>query len=126
MAKRKKSLHRLTTHRTQEHLPRSKWELMYEQDMGARTMRSWKRNVHDGVLHGLVSNELGTVHGSISFQDPSDKKTRYPTWDEIVHFREELLDPELGYAMYLPTKDEYVNVHHTMFHLWGQPPSWTQ
>jgi hypothetical protein len=42
---------------------------------------------------------------------------RYPTWDEIRECRDRLLPPEKTFVMFLPPKDEYVNVHPNCFHL---------
>ena len=42
---------------------------------------------------------------------------RYPTWDEVVKARYELLPEDVTMALYLPPLSEYVNVHETCFHL---------
>lgn len=50
-------------------------------------------------------------HLSISCRD------RYPTWDEIVKVRYELLPAGLTFAMLLPPVSEYVNIHENCFQL---------
>lgn len=44
--------------------------------------------------------------------------TRYPTWDEIVAARYELVPDNVTMAQLLPPSHEYVNVHRNTFHLW--------
>lgn len=45
--------------------------------------------------------------------------SRYPTWDEIVVARNELLPADKVFAQILPASwDEYVNIHQNCFHLW--------
>jgi hypothetical protein len=43
---------------------------------------------------------------------------RYPTWDEVADARYELVPDDVTMAMLLPPRDEYVNVHEHVFHLW--------
>lgn len=59
----------------------------------------------------ILSEEPQGLHLSISHAD------RYPTWDEIHQARYELLPKEKTFAMILPPKKEYVNVHNNCFHL---------
>ena len=80
------------------------------------------RNVHDGRLVAFVAHEGGHWHLSISHRNPAGELTRYPTWDEIAHARENLLPPDAWFAMYLPPDGEYVSAHLTTFHLWECPP----
>ena|SRR5271156_2885160 len=42
---------------------------------------------------------------------------RYPSWDEIKAARYDLMPDNITVAMFLPPKDEYVNVHGNCFHL---------
>ena len=42
---------------------------------------------------------------------------RYPKWDEITDARYSLIPNEVTMYMYLPPKEEYVNVHPNCFHL---------
>ena len=60
----------------------------------------------------LQSTDNGLFHLSISHSG------RYPTWNEIKQARYELLPDEITMIMYLPPKDEFVNVHKNCFHLW--------
>lgn len=84
----------------------------------------FSRNVSDGLLAACVAIEpvIGW-HLSISFRDKRGQLSRYPTWDEIAHAREELLPHELGFVFHLPplTTDEYVALHKTTFHLHQEP-----
>jgi hypothetical protein len=66
----------------------------------------------DTDCHIIVSREQGRWHMSISHNE------RYPSWDEIHEARYELLPEERTFAMILPPKSEYVNLHHNCFHLW--------
>ena len=79
---------------------------------------AWSRAVGDGVLNALVTIDPGVGwHLSISFRDHKGRLSRYPRWDEIIHAREELLPPDVGFVMHLPKMDEYVALHDTTFHL---------
>lgn len=49
-------------------------------------------------------------------------KGQYPTWDEIKFARDELSPDKITMVMYLPPKEEYVNVEPNTFHLWEQRP----
>ncbi len=42
---------------------------------------------------------------------------RYPTWDEIVHIRYELIPDNVTMALILPSMAEYINVHEHCFQL---------
>jgi hypothetical protein len=55
--------------------------------------------------------ETGRYHLSISHP------MRYPKWDEIASARYYLLPDSLTMMMYLPPREEYVNVHRNCFHL---------
>jgi hypothetical protein len=43
---------------------------------------------------------------------------RLPTWDEIKDARYRFLPDDKRFAMILPPKGEYVNVHATALHVW--------
>lgn len=43
---------------------------------------------------------------------------RYPSWDEIVSARYLFIPNEIRVAMLLPPREEYINYHETVFHLW--------
>lgn len=78
----------------------------------------FRREVADGSLHAIVADEPGIGwHLSISFRDKRGELTRYPSWDEIAHARDELLPAELTFVMFLPPSNEYVALHDTTFHL---------
>ena len=50
---------------------------------------------------------------------------RYPTWDEIAAARYAAVPDSAWMAMYLPPRDEYVNVHRFCFQLYECPePGW--
>lgn len=82
----------------------------------------YRRNVRDGTLWTLVAREpvIGW-HLSISFRDQRGELSRYPSWDEIIHARDELLPGDVGFVMHFPVADEYVALHRTTFHLHQHP-----
>lgn len=43
---------------------------------------------------------------------------RYPKWDEIFSARYALIPNEINMAMYLPRREEYINIHKNCFHLY--------
>ena len=61
------------------------------------------------IMLGTLPN--GLIHLSISHP------TRNPTWNEIFGARYGLIADDKDMAMYLPSKDEYVNLHKHYFHL---------
>ena len=65
----------------------------------------------DGAVIMVGTMPSGKKHLSISFKD------RYPTWDEIKDARYALLPDHLDMAMYLPSKEDYVDVMTNCFHL---------
>jgi len=79
------------------------------------------RNVSDGYLRCLVAEEPMGWHLSISFVDHKGAPSRYPRWDEIAHARDELLDADLEFVMFLPRSGEYVALHASTFHLHEHP-----
>lgn len=86
--------------------------------------RAFRRRTHDGTLWAIV-NELPESgwHMSISFRNVKNEPSRYPTWDEIAHGRDELLPAEVHFVMHLPSSSEvYVAHHPTTFHLHEYPP----
>jgi len=78
----------------------------------------YQRKVGDGALTAIVADEpeIGW-HLSISHRDNRGGMSRYPTWDEIAHARDELLPDHIEFVMFLPRSDEYVALHDTTFHL---------
>jgi hypothetical protein len=81
----------------------------------------YQKEVADGHLTVLVGPEPDGFHLSISHRtnDTPPRPGRYPSWDEIVEARYEFCPPAMTMAMFLPPKEEYVNVHETTFHLWS-------
>lgn len=104
---------------------RSPWEA--DEDFVARfrqiglAVAAYRRRVADGELRAAVDESPLGWHLSISFVDHKDRPTRYPTWDEITHARDQLLPGDVAFVMHLPIDSEYVAVHPTMFHLHEHP-----
>jgi hypothetical protein len=93
--------------------------------LGADSVDMWWRNVHDGQLRCIVTEEPMGWHLSISHsrrvRGGDLVPGRYPTWDEIADARDEFLPAAAAFVMHLPTLDEYVAVHDTTFHLHEHP-----
>lgn len=66
-------------------------------------------------LQVLITNENNLLHLSVSH------RTRYPTWDEIKEVRYALLPDGKTFAILLPPKAQYVNLHPNCFHLHEVP-----
>lgn len=49
--------------------------------------------------------------------------TRYPNWDELLDFKEQLLG-DIDAMLVMPKKADYVNLHKTTFHIWQTPTEW--
>lgn len=79
---------------------------------GCKIYRSGALNVMVADYESREYKEAGRLHISISH--PS----RYPKWDEISDARYSLLPNEVTMMMYLPPKEEYVNIHENCFHLY--------
>jgi hypothetical protein len=58
-----------------------------------------------------VTKEFGDWHLSIAHP------RRYPTWDEVAEARYRLLPADRTFAMLLPPKDQYINIHNFCFQL---------
>jgi hypothetical protein len=109
-----------------EHKPLTKqtseWEefdaFRIQEDIPVRWLR---RNVRDGKLLCCVAEEPPGWHLSISFRDHKGKLSRYPSWDEIMHARDQLLPADVEFVMWLPKEGEYVAMHDTTFHLHEHP-----
>ena len=100
-----------------------RWELRGTSEMPgtATPSRVYRRRVRDGVLNVIISREAfgpGDWRWHLSISHP----TRNPRWEEIAMARYDLLPDEVTMAMYLPPRDEYVNVHRYCFHLHQEPP----
>ena len=89
---------------------------------GSRDTWLYQKEVEDGHLTVLVGPEPDGFHLSISHRvdlpEGGTAPGRYPTWDEILEAREFFTNPQVSFVMHLPTREEYVNVHETTFHIW--------
>jgi hypothetical protein len=101
---------------------RSDWTHVMEGRFDGIDAKVYARHVHDGSLRAFVADEPAGWHLSISFVNHKGDPTRYPTWDEITHAREQLLPANVAFVMHLPVADEYVAIHPTTFHLHEHPP----
>lgn len=61
----------------------------------------------------FVSPPFAGMGWHLSISNPR----RYPTWNEIRDARYEFLPDDMTFALLLPPRDEYVNVHPNCFHL---------
>lgn len=86
--------------------------------IGAPDTWCYQKDVEDGHLSVLVGPEPEGFHMSISHRKDDLTPGRYPTWDEIHEARYEFCPDKMFMVMFLPPKEEYVNVHETTFHLW--------
>lgn len=100
---------------------RSPWVEFGENVYAIPATRAYERKVSDGKLMAIVGEEPLGWHLSISFRNHKGDPTRYPTWDEIAHARDELLPADVAFVMHLPLADEYVALHDTTFHLHEHP-----
>jgi hypothetical protein len=80
----------------------------------ARSFRSFTL----GDCSVLVASEPAAGDGSHLWHLSIAHPDRYPTWDEIHDARYRLVPDAVTMAMFLPPRDEYVNVHPNCFHLW--------
>lgn len=77
----------------------------------------WKNELKAMVArepHGRTDRLLW--HLSISHPD------RYPSWDEIVDARYQLVPDGVTMAQILPPRRQYLNIHPNCFHLWEIEP----
>lgn len=106
---------------------RSPWlgipSLTQEMSDGTTTVIAhyFQRQVHDGSLLAITSEEPEGWHLSVSFRDRKGNLTRYPSWDELAHARYELLPHDIDVVMHLPPPADYVALHDTTFHLHQHP-----
>lgn len=70
----------------------------------AKVYKAAKLSIILGTLNGLY-------HLSISHPD------RYPTWDEVAYIRYELTPSDIDMVMFLPKKEDYINIHNFCFQL---------
>jgi hypothetical protein len=92
---------------------------------GAKNVAMHRRNVSDGVLVALVSEDPTGWHLSVAHNRRTKggvfEPGRYPNWDELADARYALLPDELDFVMHLPPSGEYVALHDTTFHLHEHP-----
>lgn len=100
--------------------------------MGFDGAMNWKRISDDpftgckvyvsGALKVLLADE-GTSEYRITniYHLSISHPFRYPKWDEIVDARYTLLPNNCTMAMFLPPREQYVNVHKNCFHLHQVP-----
>lgn len=101
---------------------RSPWEESDPVAFEGVPTRTFHRRVGDGTLWAFVAEEPQGWHMSISFRNHRNEPTRYPTWDEIAHARDEFLPTDLDFVMWLPKADDYIAAHPTTFHVHEHPP----
>ncbi len=65
-----------------------------------------------GECSVIVTREGGKWHLSIGHHN------RHPSWEEISQARYRLLPADIWTAMYLPPREEYVNLHKNVFHVY--------
>ncbi len=92
-------------------------------------IKAFQKDAGDGHLSVLVGIEPDHPGGpkwhlSISHRtnDHPPRPGRYPTWDEITSARYLFVPNKVTMVMFLPPREEYVNVHETCFHLWEVAP----
>lgn len=95
--------------RTRKQKPRPAIEVPMPRNLGTEP---GSRMYHMGKITVILSQSHFGWHISISHP------TRYPRWDEIADARYALIPDEITMGMILPPKDEYVNLHSNVFHLW--------
>jgi len=87
-----------------------KFKNMYAKEPNSQFVGEWKELTRK--LRLFVSVDDHVLHMSISHP------TRYPTWDEILRTRYKFFDAKTEMVMYMPKKEEYVNIHQNCFHLY--------
>lgn len=71
-----------------------------------------------GALRVLLADaETAEYKETNRFHISISHPRRYPKWDEISDARYALLPNEVTMMMYLPPREEYVNLHKNCFHL---------
>lgn len=74
-------------------------------------------------IHGyryfvICSNQLGWEHVSLQVSKIDEKTTRCPTWEEMCYIKDLFWDETDCVVQYHPAKNEYVNRHPFVLHLW--------
>jgi hypothetical protein len=72
------------------------------------------------VSDGAVSEESldKWEHVSVSIAHKGQPQTRTPTWQEMCYIKGVFWDDEDCVVQYHPAKNEYVNMHQFVLHLW--------
>ena len=97
------------------------------EDLGLK-VKLFRRAVSDGQLYAILGREPDVgLHLSVSWHPPDGvrinaRAKRYPSWDELMHARWELLPHDVPFVMHFPTPEEYLAVHDTTFHLHEEKP----
>lgn len=65
-----------------------------------------------------ASDGMGWEHCSISIALPGKQALRCPTWEEMCYIKDLFWDKEDCVIQYHPSKDQYVNRHPFVLHLW--------
>lgn len=81
------------------------------------------------MLICIASDEKGWEHVSVRADD--DGRSRIPTWEEMCFIKERFWRPEEVVIQYHPARDQYVDMHPHVLHLWRPtdeelptPPRW--
>ena len=85
---------------------------------GSEWVKSFKTLSGLAILYSCDKAQHGPLkHFSISHFD------RYPTWEEILDVKEQLLG-DIDAMMVMPQKKDYVNIEQKTFHVWETPKEW--
>lgn len=69
-------------------------------------------------LYTIVSDGEGWEHVSIHAWDKKKKKEYTPLWDEMCQMKDLFWDEDDVVIQYHPRKEDYVNNHPNVLHLW--------
>lgn len=73
------------------------------------------RNYHFRIQ---VSDGLSWEHISVSVGEVGHRQHRCPTWEEMCWVKKQFWDDGDCVIQYHPSKDQYVNLHPYVLHLW--------
>lgn len=68
------------------------------------------------VMHIIASNGEGWEHVSVHIQTMGGNRT--PTWDDMCRVKALFWDENNCVIQYYPAKENYVNCHPNVLHLW--------
>ena len=71
------------------------------------------------VANCIVSDGMGWEHVSIHINEKGKQRT--PTWNEMCQVKEFFWKDDEVVVQYHPAKDNYVNLHPHVLHLWRRP-----